>query len=56
MIELSYIIVDKKSGEYVLRDYGIFESLNEFYAYMQFRYNYTSYNYDFILSGRKIEK
>lgn len=54
MIELCYAVSDKKTGEEVHRDYGKFDSLEEFYSYMDFRYGYTSRNYSFLLSGREI--
>lgn len=54
MIELCYAISDKKTGEEVHRSYGKFDSMDDFYLYIDFRYGYTSRNYSFLLSGRKI--
>lgn len=54
MIELSFAVSAKRSGEEVLRDYGKFEDLNDFFNYVATRYGYTSRNYDFMLSGREI--
>lgn len=54
MIELYYAVSNKKTGEEVLRDYGKFKNMDDFYSYMEFRYNYTSRNYSFLLSGRKV--
>lgn len=55
MIELCYTISDKKTGEEVHRNYGKFDSLDEFYSYMKFRFGYTSRNYSFLLSGIEIQ-
>lgn len=53
MIELSYAVSSKRSGEEVLRDCGTFENLDDFFSYVATRYRYTSRNYDFMLSGRE---
>jgi len=54
MIELCYSVSNKESGEEVLRSYGKFENIEDFYSYMNFRYGYTSHGYHFMLSGREI--
>lgn len=56
MIELCFYITDKKSGEEVYRNSGKFTSLEAFYNYMATRYNYTSRDYHFELSGRYINE
>ena len=56
MIELCYAISSKKTGKEVLRSYGKFENINDFYSYIDFRYGYTSRNYHFMLSGREIDR
>ena len=56
MIELCFYITDKKSGKEVYRNSGKFTSLEAFYNYMAIRYNYTSRDYDFNLSGRYIKE
>ena len=56
MIELCFYITDKKSGKEVYRNSGKFTSLEAFYNYIAIRYNYTSRNYDFELSGRYIKE
>lgn len=55
MVELCYAI-SNDSGEEILRGYGKFESMDDFYSYMNFRYGYTSRDYHFLLSGREISK
>lgn len=55
MIELCYIVSDHETGEEVYRNYGKFESMEDFYSYMNFRYGYTSRNSTFMLSGREIK-
>lgn len=54
MIELCYSVSSRSTGEEVLRDYGKFDNMDDFYSYMNFRYGYTSRNYTFLLSGREI--
>ncbi len=54
MIELCYAVSDKRTGEEVLRDYGKFQNMDDFYSYMNFKYSYTSCNYHFMLSGREL--
>lgn len=54
MIDLCFYIIDKKSGREVYRNSGKFTSLEAFYNYMAIRYNYTSIDYHFELSGRYI--
>lgn len=54
MIELCYIVFNKETGEEIHRNYGKFESMNDFYSYIDFRYGYTNRNYNFLLSGRNI--
>lgn len=55
MIELCYAVSDRETGEEVYRNYGKFESMEDFYSYMDFRYGYTSQNSTFMLSGREIK-
>ena len=54
MIELYYAVSDRKTGEEIHRDHGIFESMEDFYSYMDFRYGYTIRDYTFMLSGRDV--
>ena len=55
MIKISCHVFDKKSGNQVFHGfengYAVFDSLEEFYSYMAIRYNFTSRNYDFLISG-----
>ena len=55
MIELCFAVSNKETGEEVHRNYGKFESMEDFYLYMDFKYGYTSRNYHFLLSGREIK-
>ena len=55
MIELCYAISNKETGEEIYRNYGKFDSMEDFYSYMDFRYGYTRSNYHFLLSGREIK-
>lgn len=54
MIELCYAVSSKSTGEEIKRGYGKFESMDDFYSYMNFRYGFTSRDYKFLLSGREI--
>ena len=56
MVELYYAVSSKETGEEVHRNHGIFEFMEDFYSYMDFRYGYTSRNYSFLLSGREISQ
>ncbi len=56
VIELCYAVSDKASGEEVLRSCGKFESMDDFYSNVNFRYGYTSLEYHFILSDREITR
>ena len=55
MVELCYAVFTKKSGEEILRGYGKFDSMEDFYSFINFRYGYTSKNYHFLLGGREIQ-
>lgn len=54
MIELSFAVSSKKTGEEVHRSYGKFENLDDFFSYVATRYGYTNRDYDFMLSGREV--
>lgn len=54
MIELCYAVSDKETGREVHRDYGTFDSLDDFYWYMDCKYGYTNRDYSFLLNGRDI--
>ena len=55
MIQLSFAISSKKTGEEVYRSIGKFESLDSFFAYVSTRYGYTDSNFNFVLSGKELK-
>lgn len=54
MIELYYAVSSRKTGEEVLVDCGKFESVDDFFSFIEFRYGYTERDYSFVFSGANL--
>lgn len=47
MLEVCYEISNKKTGEICKKGSGKFESIDDFFDYMNWRYGYNTKNYHF---------
>lgn len=58
-IELCCKVYNKKTGEEVFHGFKsvtkIFDSMDDFYSYMLFRYGFDTKYYSFVISGHDIE-
>lgn len=59
-VELCCKVYDRKTGEEVFHGFKnvtkIFDSMEDFYNYMMFRYGFDSKFYKFVISGHDINR